>query len=260
MTEALPYLLSPSRSVFRPRGTSKSGGRTLSGDEFVVVSDAGFWTASLQLPVHGEDRTLAYRSLIAALNGRAGTVLVPCLDRFRPRDYNGRMPSAEAATGIDGLSLLDHGGIGFVEEPTMWVSAAASRRASRLLIRHPHVDSIRPGHYFGLGERLHVVSRQWAISSEYPVDTGALFYGAEAILYGLETITYGDPEAAVTFSGENVSAIDIWPPLREAVAAETPLILGRPVCKMRLASDDEGALEMEDWIVGRPAIEFEEAF
>jgi hypothetical protein len=146
MAESFPYLLSATSCVFRKRMASRTGGRSLTGSEFVVVSDAGFWAASMEIPVHGEDRTLSYRGLYAALDGMAGIVNVPCFNPYRPRDINGRMASAARTGGIDGDSLFDNGGIGFTETPTMWVGSATPRRATRMLVRHPNVAGLRPGH------------------------------------------------------------------------------------------------------------------
>lgn len=255
MAETWPWQI-PIAATFRPSSSSATGGRSLNGSEFLVKTDSGYWRAAANISVRNEDASLAYRSMLAALNGAAGHVLVPAYSRWRPRDYNNRMPSAAVANGINGQPLLDHGGVGFVETPTMWTAGAAVRRSTRLLIKHPHIDSIRPGHYFGLGERLYIVSRQWGVSSEVPVPNGILTYGEHEILFGIDQIAYG--EEGVTITGENTSMIDIWPPLREAVAADEPLILGSPVCKMRLASDDSGTLDMGWSRTSQIPVEFEE--
>jgi hypothetical protein len=243
MAEVWPWQI-PIAPTFRKSSASASGGRSLTGEEFVVRSDAGFWLASTTAVVRKEAATVAYRALYAALDGAAGQLLVPVYSRFRPKDYNGRQPSAAWATGISGYPLLDNGGIGFEETPMMWVAEATTRRSTRMRIRHPHVDSIRPGHYFGIGDRLYLAARQWQVASETIMggaDPGPDF-GALDIFYGTDEVNYGNP-APVTIEGENASIIEFWPPLREDAAADVPLILGRPVCKMRLASDDTGVLD-----------------
>jgi hypothetical protein len=259
MAESFPYLLSASKCVFRKTVASRTGGRSLTGSEFVVVSDAGFWSASMEVPVYGSDRTLAYQGFYAALDGMAGVVRVPCFYPYRPIDMNGRMVPADRATGIGGHSLFDHGGIGYEETPLMWVAEATTRRATRMRIRHPNIQGLRPGHYFGIGDRLYLVARTWQVASETIMggaDPGPDF-GALDIFYGTDEVNYGNP-APVTIEGENASIIEFWPPLREDAAADVPLILGRPVCKMRLASDDTGVLDLDYGIIGRPVLEFEE--
>lgn len=66
-------------------------------------------------------------------------------------------------------------------------------------------------------------------------------YGTEQMQYGTDDLIYGSQ----TYDriGENVQAVEFWPHLREPVPSNTPLILGRPVCRMRFASDDTGALD-----------------
>lgn len=252
-----PHQLSPTRLVFRRMATSRSGGVSISGSQQVTASNAGFWAATWEGPVHREEGTLAYRALYAALEGMAGEVLVPCVTRWRPRDQDGRMvPSSHVGSAIPSLHNLS--GFDVEETPVMWVHATAARGASRLAVLHPGVPGVRPGHYFGIGDRLYLVSRTWQVDEEVPVATGgAMLFGADRMTFGGDTLVFG--ERAAIRVGQNISMIDFWPRLREAVAAATPLILGRPVCRMRLASDDTGALDQEHGIVGRPIVELVES-
>lgn len=257
MAEGWPFLLMPSQVTWQHSGASYTGGRNLNGGQQVVRSDAGFWRASWSGPVYGEDRTLAYRAMMAQLEGMAGEIEVPCITSWRPYDKNGRMLSAAAAASVSGRSLFNHAGWALTEPVFMTVRDGALAGVMRLTIRHPEVQGLRPGHYFGIGNRLYIVSRCWQLSYEYAEQVvSELTYGGVALTYGGDQPVAGS--GGVVVNGENVEVIEFWPRLREPVTAETPLILGRPVCLMRLSSDDTGALEQSVEGISRPTLEFEE--
>lgn len=257
MSIPFPYALAPSGAVFMKATASRSGGRSLTGSEQVIsTAGGGFWKASLSVPVHGEIGVLSYRALYASVDGSAGEILVPCFNRWRPRDMNGsEMHWASAA----GTGFADNTGWGQTETVLMRTSAPAALRATSLAISHPHVPMLRPGHYFGIGERLHLVARSWMTAVEVPATTpgGELTYGADGLFYGPDGISYGEPGTTV-ITGENASVVHFWPPLREAVAADTPLILGRPVCRMRWTNQESAGLDLEMGVIGRPSLEFDE--
>ena len=264
MIESFPYLLVPERVTFAKAMSSRSGGRSITGSQQVVSSGGGgFWRASLTMPVFGETRSLAYRALYAALDGMAGEILVPCMTKWRPRDLNGAERHWSSAGGEllggSGFSFADNTGLGQTEDVMMRTAAAAAVRSTQLLVAHPHVSMLRPGHYFGIGNRLYLVAKAWMIVSEKMIadDGGSLYYGDDGLLYGADGLVYGAPGLS-TVVGENTSYVQFWPPLREAVPASTPLVLGRPVCRMRLASDDVDQLDLELGVIARPTMEFEE--
>ena len=255
MTLSLPWNLSPSRSIFSPVNTSRSGGASMSGSERVVQSNAGHWACTLEIPVYHEEKILAYRAFMAGVEGRGVDVLVPCMTKYRPRDMNGRMQSMEAAAP---LILSELAGFAHTEPETMWTAQAAALGDQVLFIRHPNMPPLRPGHYFGIGDRLHLISAAWSIDYErLTLNGGALTYGGEVITYDAEPITYG---AEAAFEGENLQGIRFWPRLREAVGVGAPLILGRPVCKMRLAADDSGSLDLNLDLYGQASLEFREVY
>lgn len=245
MIASFPYLLVPERITFAKSMASRSGGRSITGSQQVVSSGGGgFWRASMTLPVFGETRSLAYRALYAALDGMAGEILVPCMTKWRPRDLNGAELHWASAGGEllggSGFSFSDNTGLGQTEDALIRTVAAADIRSTQLLLSHPDTPMLRPGHYFGIGDRLYLVSQSWMIVSD-----------------GDEVIVYGEPET-YTVIGENTSFVRFWPPLRSEVPAGTPLVLGRPVCRMRLASDDIDPLDLEYGVISRPTMDFEE--
>lgn len=256
MTLVLPWNLPPSRSVFSPVNTSRSGGTSLSGSEHVVQSNAGHWGCRLEIPVYHEERVLAYRALMAGLEGRGVDILVPCLTKYRPRNMDGRMQGMASAAPF---ALSELSGFGQTEPEIMWTAQPADLGGQEMVISHPHQPPLRPGHYFGIGQRLHLISAAWSIENErLAMNGGTLTYGADALTYGGEALTYGT--ASAVFEGHNLQAIRFWPRLREPVQVGAPLILGRPVCKMRLAADDSGTLDLDYGLYGQASLEFREVY
>lgn len=261
MAEAWPHDL-PAFLTFRKTGQSASAGRALDGSEMAVSGAGGYWTAAGTVKVHRESE-LSWLGLYAALDGRAGRVLVPKIGRNRPTDMNGRMVSAAIGNGLGfgfgRQNLGDGGGIGYREKPIMWTVGPASLRATQIVVSHPYVAGLRPGHYFGIGERIYLVARRWMVERERLSSDGSgqLTYNGNLLRYDGEDLSYG--AAAPVLEGSNTSVVEFWPPLREDVGGGTPLTLGRPVCLMQFASDDTGVLDQGDGFYAEVPVEFVEA-
>ena len=258
MAENWPFNIPPDAVVFRKTMSSRTGGRSITGSQQAIVSPAGYWRAELRAPVHGEGGTLAWRGFYAALAGMAGEVLVPMVDRWRPYDIQGRMVgNAAAATFANGGTMHSHVGFGQEEPEVMFAEGSYGFGRTRMQIAHPGVPALRPGHYFGFGERLYLVAKVTVDDFRRTNSIGGdVTYGGVVVEYDEEDVGYGSATTVVT--GTDLATVDFWPPLREAVNHGTPLILGRPVCRMSLASDDTAVLEQELGILGRPVAEFEE--
>ena len=249
MAIELPFQAVPHEIAWRKSGASRTGGPAITGGQQVVRSDAGFWLADMEIMVRGEHRTLAWRAFMASLDGMAGEVLVPLTTAWRPVDGNGRRLGVAGAATMGGGVLADNVGFGQTETPVMWAAADTAAGGTRLRVNHPGVTGLRPGHYFGIGERLYLVSRAWQESVEHADITGGGYtFGTDPYTFDGDPYTFG--EAVTVRVGTNVQVLDFWPRLRDPVAAGAPLILGRPVCRMRLASDDTGALS-EAWRLAR---------
>lgn len=262
MSESWPYDL-PVFLSWRKTAQSVSAGRALDGSEVSVANPGGYWTASGTVKIHRES-ILSWRALYAALDGTSGRVRVPVIARYRPTDMNGRQVTSATANPIGHVlgrqGLGDNGGLGHREKPMMWTLGPSDLRSTRIAISHPNVSAIRPGHYFGIGKRVYLVARRWIIERELLVvgDGGRLYYNGVRVDFGGEGLFYGRA-ATGTRSGTSASIVEFWPPLREAVAGGTPLILGRPVCLMQFASTDTGALDMGESQYGEVGVEFVEA-
>jgi hypothetical protein len=224
MSVMLPPMLVPSTVSFHIDSASRSGGQSITGNEQIVDSLASRWRATASFVIKGEAKTLAWRALVAGLRGRTGEILMGPHDFYRPVDANGRKLSVVAASSLGDCNsfLEDLSGFG-QDQPTLaTVAALGVLRATQITIDTGNIPLPRPGHYVGIGERLHLITAIWEATP-----------------------------------GADVQA-RIWPPLREQVAAGTPLILDRPVCKMRLASDDSGQLTLERNFPATASLDFVE--
>lgn len=258
----------PLEATFEKVSGARTGGDTLTGmPGQTVTSGGGFWKATIttELTVRGasgrlngdryvrsgEDRALAWRSLVAAVD-EGGAVLVPLSDRWRPRDMDGRMVPRDPTAP---MWLSELAGFDAPEPAAMTVSASAPIRATKITVSHPGMPPLRPGHFFGIGDRLYLISAAWQIDLRRVSETGGeMLFGAEQMEYGTDEMLYGTDGATVL--GEDLQAVMFWPPLREPAPAGTPLVLGRPVCRMRPVAMPPIAM------VGRmtqPTMEFVEA-
>ena len=257
MIQSWPYALKMTSCVFHPVNGFRTGGATLTNAGQVVVSPSGGWRATVTVAVHDEDTALAFEQLQGGMLGYAGSVLVPRLSLFRPYAPDGRMYAMENELGPNGHALWDHTGFVDGEDPSVFVDRGAARRATELRLRHPGAPALRPGHFIGIRDRLHKIVNAWIINWERVGGPANLaFWGDEPFLWvdGSPT-TWGDPEPTGV-SGENILGVDIWPPLREPVLEGEPLILGRPVCKMRATSGETAELNMGLGYFGEPTLEF----
>lgn len=223
---AIPWLTDPkyTRISFWIDDQTVSGGASMTGEEQVIVSPAARWAAAVTLFSSKED-SLSLRALSAQLEGRIGSVLLPPQDGIRPYDAAGRLLSQNQATALDDGSLFfDHSGIGQTPLYEGLVSAAAARGATELTVDLLNGPGPRPGHYFGIGERMYWVRYVWNLT---PTRIKVRFV----------------------------------PRLRDAMAGGEPVLLARPVCRMRLAKNDSGRVEYVPGPIITPVVfEFVEAW
>lgn len=220
-----PPLLIPRQASFTLDVPSRSGGLSMTGSEQVTVSGAGRWRARLDVPLARENRILEYRALMAQLQGRAGTVLVPKWERYGPRDANGRRLSQLQTAGYESCGLnfdLSAFGQDVVVHASLAAAAAAGTTQISVTLE-PGIDGPRPGQYFGIGDRLYLCQSVWQDEE-------------------------GDP-----------TNIRFFPWLRAASASGTRVILDRPVCLMRLADDGSGNVMLDAGRHGTASFEFVEA-
>lgn len=212
-----PVAVLPRSSLWMPESQSRSGGQSILGQEKIVASTAGRWRARIGAPVVTENAVLSWRAFVASMNGRVGTVLMPRFEHYGPKDMNGkRLDYQEAAFWQNGQ--FDDDGLAFdlsgwgqdYSEANGTLAANAALGATQISVTWPEgVQGIRPGQYFGIGQRLYIAKQVWEVEE-------------------------GDP-----------SQVTFWPPLRAAASTGTVVIIDKPVCLMRFAQDATGELELD---------------
>lgn len=219
-----PAALLPRMVEFSPENQSKSGGLSMTGSEQLTISNAGRWRAKVTVSVRAESSNLALRAFVAAMEGRAGTVLVPKWERFRPTDVNGRELAQVPSAGYGCNEFnFDLSGFGQSEFTHATLAASAAAGATQVSVNLLDGDGPRPGHYFGMGQRLYRSAAVWQANE-------------------------GDP-----------TQVRFWPRLRASDVSGTRVILDRPVCLMRFADDGSGESALSRAGSGRVTFDFVEA-
>lgn len=218
-----PAGIFPRAGKFSFGASSRSGGQSISGSELVLASNPT-WRASFSGPVVTEESVLSWRAFVGAMNGRAGTALVPRWEAYGPRDRNGRVLSeVEAASYDRGALNFDLSGFGQEEPVHATLAAGAGLNATQISVNLLNGDGPRPGQYFGIGQRLYLATHVWIEAVDAPTQ------------------------------------IQFTPWLRAAAPAGARVVLDRPVCLMRFAQDQTGELELDMGRWGDGAFDFVEA-
>lgn len=222
MTIVWPKAALPATAIafnLAPRNT-RGGAVVAYGQEQIVSSDAGRWVASLDpVIVRRTANVRLFKALQVILEGGLTPVLLPVCPR-------GGWPFPAGVTALpDAVPHSDdapHDDDAPYEGGVIDVSLAsgAALRATTLSLTKTVCGTIEPGHEFSLGERL----------------------------YRIRTVEAQDSTTAT---------ITVRPPLREAALAVDRLEFDRPVCRMRLASDNAMDIVLEPG-VSRAQIAFVE--
>lgn len=213
MTPRWPDKVLPPRALsvdLSPR--SLSAPPSISGAVQVVSSDAGIWRVTFDgIPVTDQQRVRAWRGIGNLLEGRLHSILVPVSRWYQPAWTEGDNSLVEPVPHSDEALLSD--GAGYVGQVNdVRLAASAALRATTANVNILYGGALEPGQHFSIGERL----------------------------YRIRTVAYtSQASATITFR----------PPLREAVASGTRLEFDDPICRMKLASDNEMdmALDYNRW-------------
>lgn len=215
-------VLRPQTVAFDIAPRSIAGGASVAGNTQVVSSGAGIWVTQFNnVVVNNRQSVIAWRAVQTLLEGRVGTILVPRCSDYQPiyGDSND-LGLVSAVPHSDGTYFSDDAGyIGSGSSVT--ASAGAAVGATSMSFAIAYAGTIQPGQDFSIGERM----------------------------YRLKTVTYTSASAAsVTFS----------PPLRDAVVSGDIVEFDDPVCRMRLASDNEMDLILDGRKFSAPSVRFVE--
>lgn len=226
-----PSLSPPTAPLrFTLQNPSRSGGVALNGMEQTVASGAERWRAYGAFNVFGKAAMLQFDAFLTEMLGRAGETEVPT--------FSGRLANwpLELHLGQETGRVL-HPGITRRKELDGTVYEDPEVPAASEIIAQT-VSSAALG----------ATSITIIISQGSPLVAGQLF-GIDDRLYRAYSVTPSGSNLVVSFR----------PKLRVAVASATTVKLSRPVCLMKLASDDEGR-ELGTLRGGVVGLEFIEAF
>ncbi len=208
MTLFWPMAALPARDfAINPSFRNTRGAASIAtGAEQITASDAGRWKATLGgVRVGDGARRKLFRALQSLLEGGLTPILIPLCGADQP------FPAGAAKTRTplphgDGSFFSD--GTGYAQDViAVTLAAGAARRATELSVTKVQAGDLEPSHHFSIGERLYRIK-------------------------------------AVQAQSASAATLTIWPPLREAVPAGAALRFDSPVCRMRLASDQEMDLEL----------------
>ena len=218
-----PAGIFPRTGMFGFNSSTRSGGASIANSEQIIAANPS-WRARFSGPVVTEESVLSWRAFVAGMNGRAGTVLVPRWEQYGVRDMNGKMLSQVEAASYDRGGLnFDLSGFGQYEPVHATLAANAALNATQISVNLIDGQGPRPGQFFGIADRLHMATSVWQVEPDAPLQ------------------------------------IQFSPWLRAAAPTGTRVILDRPVCLMRFASDQTGDLELDMGRWGNGELEMVEA-
>jgi hypothetical protein len=147
-------ILVPASVSFEPLARSRSGGPSLSGSEQVVTSGAGIWTATLgDINIRNATQIRLWRAIAGALEGMAGTVLIPIYD-------GSRAPTTQQADPLPHSDdSLFSDGSGYAGNTVVATVAPAALRATQLTITVGSGHEIKAGQHFSIGQRCYRIVR-----------------------------------------------------------------------------------------------------
>ncbi len=211
-------VLRPQSVSFDIASRSLSGPASVSGAVQVVSSDAGIWKAELGSIVINDRQTVLAWRGIANL--LEGRLGKIVIPLCRGYQPRGDAGLYEPVPHSDDAFFSDGAGyVGAFNNVTLAGSVAARAVSANFTIETG--GTLEPGQHFSLGERL----------------------------YRLRTVVYtSDTAASVTFR----------PPLREAASLGDRVEIDDPICRMRLASDEEMDLQLDGRRWARPTVSFVE--
>lgn len=221
----IPPILRARSVSWMLRNTTRGGGASTTGQEQVVASPTGRWTANVTFNVFSGDEdqaVLAYRALIR--RGRAAVFAVPQYDDRGPAAYAGLGLPAAGVSHSDESLFAD--GVGY-----------AQGLASAALVD---------------GVALNATEMRISLA------TGLLL--VDGMRLGFPDNRLHEIDEVLAWDGGNVWTVRVAPWTRAAYSSGTEINFDNPLCRMRLATDDTGMLNVSSRSLSNPTIEFVEAF
>lgn len=205
-----------------------SAGRSVSGQERFIVTDAGLWRYGFRINLRTPHQILSWRAILAVADGRVNPIRVPICDGlFDPSAMAGvrggivRTIRADRVTYDGGVTHSDGSGFG----PSITLGTVASTRgAGQTSIRVTLLAGMapQPGQYFGDDDRFYVIKSATLVSGT----------------------TYD-----LTF----------LPRLRQTIAGGSEVRFDKLKCLMRIADEDSIRTELRTLRYGEINVSFVEA-
>lgn len=215
-----PAMLKPrAGSGFTLDERSRTGGRSLSGIEQIIGTGSAMWMYEASLDLRKPGTILAWRGLVAALDGRLGIVRIPHCDMDRTPRFLSGLPKALGSTFSTGATFATGARFGNTRA-SMPVDTAAVG-ATTITATVPTNWLLVPGHRIGIGEGL----------------------------YEIRSVSRSGTAATLT----------IRPGLRAAIGSGAYIVLDKPTCLMRLTADMASKVELELLRFGSATVRMAEA-
>jgi len=223
MTVSWPSVLEARSWNAHLRNMMASGGRSPTGRDQRVFSDAGFWEISISgIRIHNRQEAAAYRAMIARL--RTGEdILVPLPEVYTV--IGARLSAAE-------ISL----------------SADADLRSTQIGLTAEGVQ-IEAGYHLTVGDRLHVVT-EIVSAPESPPLVNQLVTGGP-IFKSVPLVSAASASGSYT--------VRILPPLRADLSAGEPVRFRDLLVRCVLKSPEDGDLDLDLGRLGTPSLTFIES-
>lgn len=202
-----PRTLRRTASTFHPLTLTRSGGRSMTGAEQIVASDAGYWTASIAVMIRNTAELHLWRAIQAQILGRTSTIYIGPENQIRQPAAAGAgyvIPSG-ATTHSDGSRFSDTSSYASgISVGTL--SGAVAKGGMSGTIVMPAGQVLLVGQFFEVAKRLYVVRSS-------------------------------DLAAADTY------AVTFWPPARTAWASGDPILMDNPRGTFRLSADTDATMD-----------------
>lgn len=221
MTVSWPAVLEARSWNANLRNMMASGGRSSTGRDQRVFSDAGFWEISISgIRIRNREEATAFRAMVARL--RAGEdILVPLPDMYAP------------------LGSRTNGAAAYLD-------ADAPLRATEIRLTATGAE-ITAGSYFSMGDRLYLVTD--VVSGPA---TPLLLNQIATDSKWSDSLPWSDAVAG-TIGYQSVRAL---PPLRSAYAAGTDVRLRDLLVRCVLKDPSDGDLDLDLGRFGTPSLNF----
>ena len=192
------------RSQFRavPGNQIREVQKSIVGTESVVPTFATKWDFSGRISVLEENERLEWLAFVSDMQGGLGVTDLPVYAEYRPLDALGRELPRK---GLPDIDVFEHWSFETSTQEFVTLAADVVAGQTEVSLTLADCQGMRPGHYFSIGSRLHIVTKSWSDGSQ----------------------------------------IRCSPPLRDAHSAGDTVEVANPVCRVRMIGEGNGVPTVE---------------